>query len=99
MKGQNKNIKTLYCLAIMLTIWCTWNSVKSGNLVTELSNLNTNVQLFAREVSNLIDRTDALEKIEPEVITKEVIKEIEVIKEVEVPVLALQKDDTLNVVE
>tara|TARA_R100001463_G_scaffold38798_5_gene83274 strand:- start:26 stop:313 length:288 start_codon:yes stop_codon:yes gene_type:complete len=83
---NNKNTTTLYCLCVMLTIWCTWNSVNNGNIVTELSNLNTNLQLFGREVSNLIDRTNVLENYEPEVIIKEVVKEVEVIKEIEVPV-------------
>ena len=84
---NNKNTTALYCIAIMLTIWCTWNSVKGGNLLTELNDLKSNVQLFAREVSHLADRTNVLENVEPEVIVKEVIKEIEVIKEVEVPVV------------
>ena len=70
----------------MLTIWCTWNSVKGGNLFSELYNLNDNVQLFEREVSNLIDRTNVLENTEPEILIKEIVKEVEVIKEVEVPV-------------
>ena len=75
------NITTLYCLILMLTIWCTWNSVKSGNLLISLSNLETNYSLLAREVSHSIDRLKSLEIAEPKAV--EVIKEVEAVKEVE----------------
>ena len=66
---MNKNTNTLYCLVVMLTIWCTWNSVKSGNLIKEVSDLTVNVHLFEREVASLIDRLDAFEQ-------REMLKEI-----------------------
>lgn len=81
-KMKKCNTTTLYCLVMMLTIWCTWNSVKSGNLLTSLSNMETNYNLLVREVSHSMDRLNSLEIAEPKVV--EVIKEVEIIKEVEV---------------
>ena len=69
--------QAMWSVMAMLTIWCTWNSVKSSNLISVLTTLDTEVSIMTREVGFLMDRLDVLETIEP----KEVIKE-----EVEIPV-------------
>ena len=74
---MNKQTNAIYCVLLMLTIWCTWNSVKSSNLISVLTTLDTEVSIMTREVGFLMDRLDVLETIEP----KEVIRE-----EVELPV-------------
>ena len=74
---MDKHTNALYCLVLMLTIWCTWNSAKSGNLVKGLSNLTTDVQLFEREVASLLDKAAEVEQIE---VIEEAIKE-----EIELP--------------
>ena len=92
---MNKQTNTIYCLLLMLTIWCTWNSVTS-NKVSELAGkVYSDYQLAMREIGYLTDRLTGLELAEPKVITKEieVIKEVEVIKEIEVPVLVPVKQE------
>ena len=84
---SNKNTTTLYCLVLMLTVWCTWNTVKSGNLLTFVGDIKSNSDLLSREVGYTIDRIQALELKKPEVVVREVIKEVEVIIEVEVEVI------------
>ena len=75
---MNKNTNTLYCLVVMLTIWCTWNSVKSGNLIKEVSDLTVNVHLFEREVASLLDKAT---EIEVEEAIKEELPEIPEVNE------------------
>ncbi len=77
-KGDTmKKANPVWYVVIALTIWCTWNSVKSSNLISVLTTLDTEVSIMTREVGFLMDRLDVLETIEPE----EVIRE-----EVELPV-------------
>tara|TARA_R100000808_G_C2023083_1_gene70366 strand:- start:49 stop:306 length:258 start_codon:yes stop_codon:yes gene_type:complete len=64
MSSSNKNVTALYCLAVMLTIWCTWNSAKNGSLVKDVFNYRVEVYQFERQVASLIDRVEGLEKQE-----------------------------------
>ena len=85
-----KKINAIWYVVIALTVWCVWSSISKSSLVSTLSNVETQQELVLREFAYLTDRIQTLEDIEPEVIVKEVIKEIpvevikEVIKEVEV---------------
>ena len=67
---MNKHTNTLYCLIIMLTIWCTWNSANSGKFLSKLNEYRVEMQLFQREVASLIDSVDALQQ-------EDIIREIE----------------------
>ena len=91
---KKNNSTTLYCLILMLTIWCTWNSVGCNKLTSLANDVRTEQQVVLREVAHLMDRLQTLEEIEPEVIVKEIIKEIEV--PVEVPV---EVKDVLDVIK
>ena len=71
---MNKQTNTIYCLLLMLTVWCTWNSVKSSNLISVLTTLDTEVSIMTREVGFLMDRLDVLETIEPEEVIREEIE-------------------------
>ena len=62
MDKNNKNITALYCLAMMFTAWCTWNSVNNGNLLTKVADYRVEVYTFERQVASLIDRMDAWEQ-------------------------------------
>ena len=68
-----KNTNPVWYVVIALTIWCTWNSVKSSNSFAVLSTMRTEVSIMTREVGYLMDRLQALEEFEP----AEVIKEVE----------------------
>ena len=83
MDKTNKNIKVLYCLAIMFTVWCTWNSVNNGGFLAKLNEYRTEVHLFQRQVASLIDKVDILMQRDTNVIVKEVKEPTEeVIKEI-----------------
>ena len=73
MSDSSKNITILYCLAVMFTIWCTWNSANNGSLVKKVFEYKTDVHYFEREVASLIDRLDAFEQ-------QEMLKEIKELK-------------------
>tara|TARA_R110000824_G_scaffold256095_2_gene445025 strand:+ start:268 stop:525 length:258 start_codon:yes stop_codon:yes gene_type:complete len=81
MENKNKNITALYCLAIMFTVWCTWNSVNSGSIVAKVAEYKTDVQLFQRQVANLIDIANSQEKQEEELKAIEEMLPTEEIKE------------------
>ena len=68
-----KNANPVWYVVIALTIWCTWNSVKSSNSFAVLSTLGDEVSIMTREVGYLMDRLQALEEFEP----AEIIKEVE----------------------
>ena len=91
-----KNTNPVWYVVIALTIWCTWNSVRSSNSFIALSRVSDEVSIMTREVGYLMDRIQALESIEPEVIVKEVKVEVpvEVIKEVEIIKEVMIKDTT-----
>ena len=93
---MNKQTNTIYCLLLMLTIWCTWNSVKNNQVSIFAKELFSDCQLAIREIGFLTDELTNLVLREPKVITKEieVIKEVEVIREVEVPVLVPTKKES-----
>ena len=73
MSNSSKNITALYCLAVMFTIWCTWNSANNGDLVKKVFQYKADVHHFEREVASLIDRLDAFEQ-------REMLKEIKELK-------------------
>ena len=73
MSDSKKNMAVLYCLAVMFTIWCTWNSANNGSLVKKVFQYRTDVHHFEREVASLIDRLDAFEQ-------REMLKEIKELK-------------------
>ena len=73
MEKTKKNMTALYCLAIMLTIWCTWNSANNGSLVKKVFDYRADVHRFERQVASLIDRIDGIEQ-------REMLKEIKEIK-------------------
>ena len=93
-----KKTNAVWYVVIALTIWCTWNSVGKNNLVTALSYVEAQQEIMVRETAYMTDRLYALENAEPEVIVKEIIKEVEVpveiIKEVEVIKEVMIKDTT-----
>mgnify|MGYP003650761398 CR=1 FL=1 len=79
-----KNANPVWYVVIALTIWCTWNSVKSSNSFAVLATLDTQVSVMTREVGFLMDRLQVLEEVKP----ADVIKEVEIpaeVKEVEIP--------------
>ena len=98
---MNKQTNAICCVLLMLTIWCTWNSVKNNKVLTFAKDVYSECQLVMREISHATDRLTSLELLEPKIITKEVevikeievIKEVEVIKEIEVPVLVPVKQE------
>ena len=55
---------------------CTWNSVKSGNLVEKVNSYKQEVHLFERQVASLIDRLDMLGQRETNVVVKEIVEEV-----------------------
>ena len=73
-----KNTNPVWYIVIALSIWCTWNSVGCNKLTSLANDVRTEQQVVLREVAHLMDRLQTLENIEPEVIIKEVIKEVEV---------------------
>ena len=73
-----KSTNPVWYIVIALTIWCVWNSVGSNKVVSTLNDIRTEQKVVLQEVAHLIDRLQALENIEPKVIVKEVIKEVEV---------------------
>lgn len=91
-----KKTNPVWYIVIALTIWCVWNSVARNNLVSSLLDVQTQQQIVLREFAYLTDRIQALEEIEPEVIVKEVKVEVpvEVIREVEVIKEVMIKDTT-----
>ena len=91
-----KKTNPVWYIVIALTIWCVWNSVARNNLVSSLLDIQTQQQIVLREFAYLTDRIQALEEIEPEVIVKEVKVEVpvEVIREVEVIKEVMIKDTT-----
>jgi len=93
-----KNTNAVWYVVIALTVWCTWNSVGKNNLASEVLDIDAKTSIILRETAYMTDRLHALENAEPEVIVKEVIKEVEVpveiIKEVEVIKEVMIKDTT-----
>ena len=91
-----KKTNQVWYIVMALTIWCVWNSVARNNLVSSLLDVQTQQQIVLREFAYLTDRIQALEEIEPEVIVKEVKVEVpvEVIREVEVIKEVMIKDTT-----
>ena len=85
---MNKQTNAIFCILLMLTVWCTCNSVKNNKISQFAKDVYSECQLAIREISFLTDRLTGLESVEPKIITKEieVIKEVEAIKEIEVPV-------------
>ena len=73
-----KNTNPVWYIVIALSIWCTWNSVGCNKLTSLANDVRTEQQVVLREVAHLMDRLQALENIEPEVIVKEIIKEVAV---------------------
>ena len=73
-----KKTNPVWYVVIALTIWCVTNSVARNNFVSTLTDVQAQQQIMLQEVSHLMDRLRTLEEIEPEVIVKEVIKEVEV---------------------
>ena len=73
-----KKTNPVWNVVIALTIWCITNSVARNNFVATLTDVQAQQQIMLQEVAHLMDRLRTLEEIEPEVIVKEVIKEVEV---------------------
>jgi hypothetical protein len=69
-----KSTNPVWYVVIALTIWCTWNSVKSSNSFAVLSTLSTQVSIMTREVGFLTDKLQVLEEIEP----ADVVKQVEI---------------------
>ena len=69
---MNKHINTLYCLIIMLTVWCTWNSVKNTRFLSEITKYRVEVHLFEREVASLIDSLNIIKQRDVETTSDEV---------------------------
>ena len=69
-----KNANPVWYIVIALTIWCTWNSVKSSNSFAVLATLDTQVSVMTREVGFLVDRLKVLEEIK----LSDVVKEVEI---------------------
>ena len=83
MKKENKNTAVLYCLAVMFTAWCTWNSVNNGGNIAKLNEYRNEVHLFQRQVASLIDKVDVLMQRDTNVIVKEMKEPVEeAIKEI-----------------
>ena len=81
-----KNTNAVWYVVMALTAWCLWNSISTNNLVSEITAVDDKTSIIIRETAYMTDRLYALENAEPEVIVKEVVKEVpvEVIKEVEI---------------
>ena len=62
MDKTNNNIKVLYTLVIMLTVWCTYNTANTGGFITKLTEYRTEVHTFQRQVARLIDMANAQEQ-------------------------------------
>ena len=62
MDKTNNNIKVLYTLVIMLTVWCTYNTANTGGFITKLTEYRTEVHTFQRQVASLIDMANAQEQ-------------------------------------
>ena len=71
MDKTNNNIKVLYTLVIMLTVWCTYNTANTGGFITKLTEYRTEVHSFQRQVASLIDMANTQEQQD------EVIKAVE----------------------
>ena len=71
-----KNTNPVWYIVIALSIWCTWNSVGCNKLTSLANDVRTEQKVVLREVAHLMDRLQTLENIEPEVIVKEIIKEV-----------------------
>ena len=69
-----KSTNPVWYVVIALTIWCTWNSVKSSDSFAVLSTLVDEVSKMTREVGHLMDRLQAIEEID----ISNVIKEVEI---------------------
>ena len=54
--------KVITSLLVMLTVWCTWNSANSGNLLSKVNEYRVEIYQFQRQVTSLIDRLDAIEQ-------------------------------------
>ena len=70
----SNHVKAIYSILAFLTIWCTWNTVKSGNLLSSVLDIKSNSALLSREVGNTIDRLQNLEQKATETIKEEVEK-------------------------
>lgn len=70
---MKKQISAIYCVLVMLTTWCVWNSVNNGNVVTLLTGVNNQQRILTRQVADLIDRATSLELKQPEIVVPEVI--------------------------
>ena len=82
MDKSNKNTTVLYCLAVMFTVWCTWNSVNNGGYTIKLNEYRTEVHLFQRQVASLIDKVDVLMQRDTDIIIEDVEPSVEeIIKE------------------
>ena len=92
-----KYTKTMLVSIIALILWCGWNTIASNDAVKTSAHARTQQKILLREVSHLTDRLTALEQLEPEVIVKEVIKEVkvpvEVIREVMIPDTTKEVED------
>ena len=62
MDKTNNNIKVLYTLVIMLTVWCTYNTANTGGFITKLTEYRTEVHSFQRQVASLIDMANTQEQ-------------------------------------
>ena len=77
MDKANKNTTVLYCLAVMFTVWCTWNSVNNGGYLVKLNEYRTEVHSFQRQVASLIDKVDVLMQRDISVIVKDAKQSVE----------------------
>ena len=75
---MNKQTNAIFCILLMLTVWCTCNSVKNNKISQFAKDVYSECQLAIREISFLTDRLTSLELVEPDI--------LKAIKEVEVPV-------------
>ena len=92
-----KYTKTMLVSIIALILWCGWNTISSNDAVETSVHVRMQQKILLREVSHLTDRLTTLEQLEPEVIVKEVIKEVkvpvEVIREVMMPDTTKEVED------
>lgn len=84
---MKKQVNAIYCIMLMLTVWCMCNSAKNNKVLSFANEVYSETQLAIRETSYLIDRVNSLELAEPQIIIKEVIKEVEI------PVLFPNKEE------
>ena len=89
-----KKVNSVWYIVFALTVWCLWNSIGCRLFVSTMNDVKTQQQALSVNVAYLIDRVQQLEEIEPQVIVKEVIKEVEIIKEVPVKIEELLEDTT-----